>query len=108
VFGIRQWLDAGHDINSGPMLLLSVLETLQDESRHEAEETLGVVCEAPPLLVERHALAGPRTELLPLLPPPPTAQQLRSLPPSTFCKQKTVDPALARRDSTGFPLSASR
>jgi len=30
------------------MLLLSVLETLQDESRQEAEETLGVVCEAPP------------------------------------------------------------
>ncbi|MHB1426658.1 MAG: DUF4365 domain-containing protein [Gemmataceae bacterium] len=46
VFAIRQWLDAGNDLASGPMLLLSVLENLEGESRHEIEETLGVVCQA--------------------------------------------------------------
>jgi hypothetical protein len=46
VFAIRQWLDAGNDIDSGPMLLLSVLEKLKGESRHEIEETLGVVSDA--------------------------------------------------------------
>src|SRR5262249_50290528 len=52
-----------------PMLLLSVLETLQDEARHEAEETLGLVCEAPTACgTPRSCQAPHRTALWPAPP----------------------------------------
>jgi len=45
-FSVIQYIDAGHNVDEFPKMLLSALEAIGDESRYQVQEALGVVAQA--------------------------------------------------------------